>query len=73
MTVADGAVVAEIVLRVRGSVRLTAGFAGWEVERDGDRAVLRRVDASAGDVLDALAEVRDLDLELESFHRHDLV
>jgi hypothetical protein len=69
MAVTDGASVAEIVLDVRASVRLTAGFAGWDVERGDDRTVLRRVGATGSDVRAALAEVRDLGLELESFRR----
>jgi hypothetical protein len=73
MAMTDAAPVVEIVLRVRASVRLTAGFAGWEVERHDDRTVLRRVGASGGDVRAALAEVRDLGLDIESFRRLDLV
>lgn len=69
MAVADDVPVAEIVLRGRASERLTAGFAGWDVERDGDRTVLRRVGATGEDVRDALVEVRDLGLDLASFRR----
>jgi hypothetical protein len=64
--------VAEIILRCRAARRLTAGFAGWEVEQHGAMTVLRRTDASATDVHDALAQVGDLGLELESFHRLEL-
>lgn len=64
--------IAEITLRCRGARRLTAGFAGWDVEQHGAMTVLRRVDASAADVHDALAQVGDLGLELESFHRLEL-
>jgi len=61
--------VTEIVLRVRGGARLTAGFVGWDVERADDRAVLRRVDATPTEVHDALVEVGELGLELESYRR----
>ena len=61
--------VAEIVLRVRGGARLTAGFDGWEVELGTGQAVLRRVDATATEVHDALVEVSELGLDLESYHR----
>lgn len=64
--------VAEIILRCRAARRLTAGFAGWEVEQHGAMTVLRRPDASPTDVHDALAQVGDLGLELESFHRLEL-
>ena len=69
MVVTDGASVAEIVLDVRPSLRLTAGFAGWNVERGDDRTVLRRAGATRSEVRAALAEVRDLGLDLESFRR----
>jgi hypothetical protein len=52
---------------------LTAGFAGWDVERGDDRTVLRRAGATRGEVRAALAEVRDLGLDLESFRRLDRV
>lgn len=61
--------IAEITLRCHGTERLTAGFAGWEVERRGPMTVLRRAGATAADVRDALVEAADLGLELESFHR----
>jgi hypothetical protein len=61
--------VAEITLRCRGARRLTAGFAGWDVEQRGAMTVLRRADATAADVHDALVQVGDLGLELESFRR----
>ena len=61
--------IAEIVLRLRGGDRLTAGFSGWEVERAGDRTVLRRVDATPTEVHDALVEVGELGLELASCSR----
>jgi hypothetical protein len=64
--------VAEITLRCRGARRLTAGFAGWDVERCGPLTVLRRPDATATDVHTALVEVGDLGLELESFRRLEL-
>jgi hypothetical protein len=73
MALTDGASVAEIVLDVRASLRLTAGFAGWDVERGDDRTVLRRAGATRGEVRAALAEVRDLGLDLESFRRLDRV
>ena len=64
--------VAEITLRCRGARRLTAGFAGWEVETNGPFTILRRLDASAGDVHAALIQVADLGLELESLRRLEL-
>ncbi len=64
--------VAEITLRCRRAGRLTAGFAGWDVEQRGAMTVLRRVDATAAEVHDALVEVGDLGLELESFRRLEL-
>jgi hypothetical protein len=64
--------VAEITLRCRPARRLTAGFAGWDVEQRGALTVLRRADASAADVQDALSQVADLGLELESFRRLEL-
>jgi hypothetical protein len=64
--------VAEITLRCRGARRLTAGFAGWDVTRHGAVTVLRRADATAAEVHEALAQVGDLGLELQSFHRLEL-
>lgn len=64
--------VAEITLRCRGARRLTAGFSGWDVVRQGGMTVLRRVDATTAEVHDALAQVGDLGLELESFRRLEL-
>jgi hypothetical protein len=64
--------VAEITLRCRAARRLTAGFEGWDVEHNGALTVLRRADASDADVHDALVQVADLDLDLESFHRLEL-
>jgi hypothetical protein len=64
--------VAEIVLRCHAARRLTAGFPGWDVEHRGPLTVLRRIDASSSDVHDALVEVADLGLELESFRRLEL-
>jgi hypothetical protein len=61
--------VAEIVLRCRGARRLAAGFPGWQVEQQGALMRLRRAGATAGEVHDALVEIADLGLELESFHR----
>ena len=61
--------VAEIVLRVTGGARLTAGFDGWDVERGADRAVLRRAEATTSEVHDALVEVGELGLDLESYRR----
>ena len=61
--------VAEILLRCRPARRLTVGFAGWEVEERGPLTLLRRAGATAGEVHDALVEVADLGLELESFRR----
>jgi len=70
----DGRVpdVAEITLCCRGARRLTAGFAGWEVEVRGPHTILRRVDATAADVNEALAQVGDLGLDLEGFRRLQL-
>jgi hypothetical protein len=65
--------VAEIVLRCRGARRLTAGFPDWDVEHRGPLTVLRRTDASSSEVHDALVEVGDLGLELESFRRLELL
>jgi hypothetical protein len=64
--------VAEITLRCHGAGRLTAGFAGWDVELRGGMTVLRRADATAAEVHAALVEVADLGLELESFRRLEL-
>ena len=64
--------VAEITLRCRGARRLTAGFAGWEVEADGPFTILRRFDATPADIHDALVQVADLGLELESLRRLEL-
>lgn len=61
--------VVEIILRCRAARRLTAGFAGWEVHQRGSLTHLRRAGATAEEIHDALAEVGDLGLELESFHR----
>lgn len=64
--------IAEIVLRCPEAPRLAAGFVGWDVEARGAVMLLRRVGATAADVHDALAEVADLGLELESFRRLEL-
>lgn len=64
--------VAEITLRCRGARRLTAGFAGWDVESEGPFTILRRYDASAAEVHAALIQVADLGLELESLRRLEL-
>lgn len=64
--------VAEITVRCHGARRLTAGFAGWAVAPRGGMTVLRRVDATAAEVHDALMEAADLGLELESFRRLEL-
>jgi hypothetical protein len=64
--------VAEITLRCRGARRLTAGFAGWEVEAEGSFTILRRLDASPADIHAALVQVADLGLELESLRRLEL-
>jgi hypothetical protein len=61
--------VAEIALRCRGARRLTAGFSGWEVEQRGEFTYLRRPDATPAEVHDALVEIGDLGLDLESYHR----
>lgn len=61
--------VAEINLRCRAARRLTAGFAGWEVEERGPLTLLRRAGATATEIHDALVEIGDLGLELESFRR----
>lgn len=65
--------VAEIILRCRAARRMTAGFAGWEVEERGPLTLLRRAGATAAEVHDALVEVGDLGLELESFRRLERV
>ena len=72
MTIAAVSDVAEITLRCRGARRLTAGFSGWEVSKRGPMTVLRRADATTAEVHDALAQVGDLGLELESFRRLEL-
>jgi hypothetical protein len=59
--------VAEITLRCRAAPRLTAGFAGWEVEARGPLTILRRADPCSAAVHEALAQVADLGLDLESF------
>jgi len=64
--------VAEITLRCRAARRLTAGFAGWDVETDGPFTILRRLDASAAEIHAALVQVADLGLELESLRRLEL-
>lgn len=61
--------VVEIILRCRAARRLTAGFAGWEVHQHGSMTHLRRVGATAEEIHEALAQVGDLGLELESFRR----
>ena len=61
--------VAEITLRCRATDRLTAGFAGWEVVERGPLTVLRRADATAAEVHEALVEVGDLGLEILSYRR----
>lgn len=61
------AAVAEITLRCRGAQRLTAGFAGWDVEARGPVTILRRVEPTSAEVHEALAQVGDLGLDLESF------
>ncbi|HEX6421767.1 MAG TPA: hypothetical protein VFZ77_24905 [Acidimicrobiales bacterium] len=61
--------VVEIVLRCRAAGRLTAGFAGWEVEERGPLTFLQRSGATPADVHDALVEVGELGLELESLRR----
>jgi hypothetical protein len=63
---------AEIVLRCRGARRLTAGFDGWDVEWRGPITILRRAGATTDDVHEALSQVGDLGLELESFRRLEL-
>jgi hypothetical protein len=63
--------VAEITLRCQGARRLTCGFGGWDVEARGPLTILRRVGASDRDVHEALAQVSDLGLDLESFRRLD--
>jgi hypothetical protein len=65
----DVSEVAEIVLRCRGARRLAAGFPGWHVEQSGPLMRLRRAGATPDQVHDALVEIADLGLELESFHR----
>jgi hypothetical protein len=65
--------VAEITLRCRGARRLTAGFAGWDVEAEGPFTILRRCDASAAEIHAALIQVADLGLELESLRRLELL
>ena len=64
--------VAEITLRCRGARRLTAGFSGWKVAQHGTMTVLRRAGATTAEVHEALAQVGDLGLELESFRRLEL-
>jgi hypothetical protein len=64
--------VAEITLRCRAARRLTAGFSGWDVEARGPLTILRRMDATPGEVHEALAQVGDLGLDLESFRLLEL-
>ena len=64
--------VAEITLRYSCAGRLTAGFAGWDVDQRGAMTVLRRAGATGADVHEALVQVGDLGLELESFRRLEL-
>lgn len=64
--------VAEITLRCRAARRLTAGFSGWDVEARGPLTILRRADATPADVHEALAQVGDLGLDLESFRLLEL-
>ena len=63
---------AEITLRCRCARRLTAGFAGWEVESRGPWTILRRADPTSADVHEALAQVADLGLDLESYRLLEL-
>lgn len=63
---------AEIVLRCRGNRRLLAGFDGWSIEERGALVLLSRADATTSEVHEALAEIADLGLELESFHRLEM-
>lgn len=71
-TIGAVADVAEITLGCRAARRLTAGFPGWDVEQRGAVTVLRRAGATPTEVHDALVEVGDLGLELESFRRLEL-
>ncbi len=64
--------VAEITLRCRSAARLTAGFAGWDVESRGRWTILRRADPTSAQVHEALVEVADLGLELESYRLLEL-
>jgi len=64
--------VAEITLRCRSARRLTAGFAGWEVEGRGPWTILRRADPTSAEVHEALAQVADLGLDLESYRLLEL-
>lgn len=64
--------VAEITLRCRGARRLTAGFGGWQVEASGPLTILRRNDPTSAEVHEALAQVGDLGLDLESFRLLEL-
>jgi hypothetical protein len=61
--------VAEITLLCRATERLTAGFAGWEVEERGALTVLRRPGATTVEVHEALVQIGDLGLEILSFQR----
>ena len=63
---------AEITLRCRSARRLTAGFAGWEVESRGPWTILRRADPTSADVHEALAQVADLGMDLESYRLLEL-
>ena len=64
--------VAEITLRCRSAPRLTAGFRGWEVESRGRWTILRRADPTSNEVHEALAQVADLGLDLESYRLLEL-
>jgi hypothetical protein len=61
----------EITLACECGERLAAGFAGWQVEVGGGSTLLRRLDPSAYEVDQVLAEIGELGLELDSLRRNE--
>jgi hypothetical protein len=59
----------EITLGCECGERLAAGFAGWQVDVGDGNTLLRRLDPSAHEVDQVLAEIGELGLELDSLRR----